>query len=271
MTLNTILKDIHFTSLIPVTKKCITYAADGNTVIRPYKKLYSLERISEARELKNLYLEPVKCYYSMEYKIWEDFGPLCYCIGRSQEEIPLSIIIKRLREYGVGEENYIKRLADVEAAGGYIKQIDIDLLASLNKHELKEHYMVYRASYKEKLHQREEVERLARMEQEKREQEAAEKQEADAIDQAIRQLQAKRTVRNEDINGKSLILLLAKKYGVCIPIRTQGWIKKKLVMVEFSNGDLSYRYRGTSRKDDSKVFINYLNELVLAVNDPTRF
>ena len=270
MTTTTALKDIHFSSLIPITKKCITYAADRDTVIRPYKKLYSLGRISGISDMEALYLEPVKSFYAMEYKIWEDFGPLCYCIGKSQEDITLNTIIKRSREYGIGVENYIKRLADTEAAGGYIKQIDIDMLASLNKHELVEHYMVYRAAYKEKLHQKEEAERLARMELEKREQEAAEKQEADAIDHAVRQLQAKRTVRNEDLNGKSLILLLAKKYGVCIPIRTQGWIKKKLVMVEFSNGAPSYRYRGTSRKDDSKVFINYLNELVLAVNDPTR-
>lgn len=37
------LNEINFEALQPVRKKCITFAKDGNTVVKPYKTLYNFE------------------------------------------------------------------------------------------------------------------------------------------------------------------------------------------------------------------------------------
>lgn len=67
-------------------------------------------------------------------------------------------------------------------------------------------------------------------------------------------------MQNFDIDGKSVILYLMKKYSINIPLRTQGWINKALAYVDWNyNGKITYGYYKSSR--DSKVFWEYLQEL----------
>lgn len=257
------LMDIHFAEMMQVTKKCITYKADGNTVVQPYKKLYSMEQITGIHSLKNLFLEPVANSWWTEYSIWEDFGSVCYCIAKSQEEVPIHLVVKRLLEYGIGKENYKKHLAEAEASESFIRRIDVVLLTMLGEYELAEHYKEYREVYKERMERKEEEERRNLIEKERKEQEEASGREAEILNQAIHDLREKHSVRNVEINGKSLFLLLSKKYGIKIPLRTQGWIKSKLVMVYFEDEKAGYRYK----ESNSKVFMKYLDELMLAINE----
>ncbi len=270
MTINTLLQDINFSNLVPVTKKCITYAADGNTLIRPYKKLYSLWSFCTTdSDIKSIYLEPVKTLYGdTQIKIWEDYGPLCYCIGKSAENISICFLIMQLKKYGIGKEQFINRLSNAEKVNAFIRKEEIEVLTSLGERELAAHYQSYHAAYMDSLQKKEEAERLARLKAEQLAQANAEIKREEIISQAIKNIQQKKPVENVEVDGKSLFLLLAKKYGIYIPIKTQGWIKRKLAMVEFtSEGTPSYRFYGSSQKDNSTVFLNYLLELVDAINN----
>lgn len=58
-----------------------------------------------------------------------------------------------------------------------------------------------------------------------------------------------------------------EKYGIKVPLRTQGWINSKLAMIIFNNGEISYKFYGKSQRDNSTVFIKYLVELENAINE----
>ena len=54
------LKNVNFESLETVRRKCITFAKDGNTIVKPYKTLYNVEQITGKAEHKTLYFEVVE-------------------------------------------------------------------------------------------------------------------------------------------------------------------------------------------------------------------
>lgn len=56
--------------------------------------------------------------------------------------------------------------------------------------------------------------------------------------------------------GSSLVLVLMKRHGVQVPLRTQGWINKALHSIIFNQGEISYQYYSSS--SNSKVFQQYL-------------
>lgn len=72
---------------------------------------------------------------------------------------------------------------------------------------------------------------------------------------------------NGDCMETSMVLMLMRRYGVSVPIRTQGWINEKLVSVTMVNGrcnSLTYmRYKNAST---SQKFFDCMNELVQRVN-----
>ena len=72
--------------------------------------------------------------------------------------------------------------------------------------------------------------------------------------------------KNTEVDGKSVINQLMGKYGIKVPLRTQGWINSKLAMIVFKNGEISYRFYGKSQRDNSTVFRKYLVELKDAID-----
>ena len=73
-------REISFDSLESVRKQCVTFAKDGNTVVKPYKTLYNMEQITHDPAHNNLYVEVVKGKNSWEedsYCLFEDLGKIC--------------------------------------------------------------------------------------------------------------------------------------------------------------------------------------------------
>ena len=72
---------------------------------------------------------------------------------------------------------------------------------------------------------------------------------------------------NGDCAETSIVLMLMRRYGVSVPVRTQGWINEKLVSVTIVNGrcdSLTYkRYKNASA---SQKFFDCMNDLVQRVN-----
>ena len=92
------IKEIAFDTLESVRKKCIKFANDGNTVVKPYKTLYSLGNIAHDAKYKNLYLEVVKgkeSWAETHYQIWEDFQVICINQGWAQGFLDIEEFTKK--------------------------------------------------------------------------------------------------------------------------------------------------------------------------------
>lgn len=104
----------------------------------------------------------------------------------------------------------------------------------------------------------EEAERLAEIE--------AENEQANKVlDTAIEKLLAGKCVDNDDItiDGKEtkVVLALAERYGVKIPLRTRGWITQRLArVVVYADGNVQYWYTG-KKGNTSSVICEYVQRI----------
>lgn len=72
---------------------------------------------------------------------------------------------------------------------------------------------------------------------------------------------------NGDCVETSIVLMLMRRYGVNVPIRTQGWINEKLVSVTIVNERCdSLSYRRFKNAAVSQKFFDCMNDLVRRVN-----
>ena len=258
------IREINFETMESVRKKCITFAKDGNAVIKRYKMLYSLENITHNTLHQNLYLEVIKGkeWEETHYQIWEDFQVICISQGWAQGFYDIKEFSEKIADYPyLSIDGFYKKLEEAERNSWYINKIDIEVCALLGNIDLAKHYSEYRErqiAEKEAKLQAEaaERERRKREEEEKRLSEI-EKNIIDAENKIFHQEELK----NTEVDGKSVINKLMEKYGIKVPLRTQGWINSKLAMIVFNGGNISYKFYGKSQKDNSTVFRKYLVEL----------
>ena len=94
------------------------------------------------------------------------------------------------------------------------------------------------------------------------------------VSEAVRTIRAGGVLRNTEItvyrsrydySVYQLINYLARRYGINIPLRTQGWINKSLVSIEIKDGKMTGG-RMDSRARQSTVIFEYMNKLIAAVN-----
>ena len=73
-----------------------------------------------------------------------------------------------------------------------------------------------------------------------------------------------------DASSCSIVLYLMRKYGIDVPLRTQGWINGKLASATIRNGYCgSVRYWRSKRGRGSEAFYAYMNKLIQAVTQET--
>lgn len=257
------LREVNFETLQSVRKKCITFAKDGNTVVKPYKTLYNLEQITNNPAHKNLYIEVVHGKESWEedsYCMFEDLGGICNKVGWIHKWYTLEKITEQLEKYPYfGKDGLLKQLKEAEENGWYINKVDIEICFILGEVELAKHYVEYR---EKKISERDEKIKVEQAKQEAKEREEKERHLAEienALLNAENAIKTKTTFFNDKIDGNTIVLCLLKKYGVNVPIKTQGWINKALARVFYRDGKISYSYFKTSK--DSAVFYGYLKEL----------
>lgn len=257
------IRNINFDILEAVRKKCITFAKDGNTVVKPYKTLYSVEQITHNTDHHNLYFEVVKGKESWEedsYFLWDDLGNFCIRIDWIPRYWTLEEFTEKLQNWRYfGVDGFFERLKVSEEKGYYINKADIEACAVLGNMGLAEHY----AEYREELIRIQEEKRQAEIaEREAKEREEEEKHNAEVqktVVEAENIIRTQGTLYNEEFEGKTIVLYLFKKYGVNVPIKTQGWVNNALAKVWFRDGKITYSYYKSSR--NSTVFWKYLKEL----------
>ncbi len=253
------IKDINFDELQTVRKRCITFAGDGNTVVRPYKTLYGLEEITNNQAHKTLYIEVKKPKTKWEqsmYFLFNDLGKICVKVSHVNCYTLLNEFIQALNKYSYfGVDGFLKRLREAEKEKLFINKVDIEVCNILGKEELAEHYIEYRKNY------------LMVKEKEKQEKKAKRKTDEEkrierinkTIADAKNALRTGGTLLNEEFEDTTIILCLLKKHGIKVPLRTRGWINRALAKIWYCNEEITYSYYSTSR--DSKVFYRYLKEL----------
>ncbi len=257
------IKDINFDILESVRKKCITFAKDGSTVVKPYKTLYNVGQITHNAEHRNLYFEIVKGKKSWEqdrYFLWDDLGKICVKVDLIREYWTLENFIEALHNYKYfGADGFFKRLKALEENGYHINKEEIEICTILGEIELAKHYAEYR---EERLRRREEKRQEEIAERKAKEREEKEKHNAEVqgtVAGAENTIRTQGTLYNEEFEGKTIVLYLLKKYGINVPIKTQGWVNNALAKVWFQDGEITYSYYTCSK--DSTVFWKYLKEL----------
>lgn len=246
----------------PISKRVITFAKDGNTVIKPYKKLVPLTGIEVDT---NLYLEFFSDNYGLSFNLYDELSDnIIIKIGfniRCSEDKTLKEFQANIYKYPYfGKNGFIKRIMEYFDNGTYINLCEIETLKGISEFELAQKAIDYRAErikIQEQKYAEEDKQRRERYEKEKEERQ---KEIDDQVARCIDAVRNKKEYRNEDlISGERTVVLQAmKEKGIKIPIKTQGWINKALSRICFENGEITYRYY--SKHKDSSVFYKYLVE-----------
>lgn len=263
------IKDFDFTSIHAVRKQCWTYKSDGNTPIKKGKNLYPLETITDCNDLKGFFVEMIKhTYGDSSYIIWNDLGNTCVKYGYFPPCFDMhdtKQIKSKLLPYK-GLEGYKEKLSILKRFHDWINNAEILALADNGEIDAARDYQEYHdrlASEREEKSAKEQEE-AARKEQEKerkRQEEITTK-----LNQATQNIKDRKNFKNELIDGKSIVLCLMDKYGIKVPIKTQGWFNAKLAFVKWIDGEITYSYYKTKGTNGSQTAFKYLRMLENAVN-----
>lgn len=261
------LKNVNFEALETVRRQCITFAKDGNSVVKPYKTLYNVEQITGKEEHKTLYFEVVKGKETWEeasYCLFEDLGTICSKVDWIPCYWTLEEFTEKIGKWEYfGKDGLLKRLKEAEENRWYINLLDIELCVILEEIELAKHYAEYRQNRKKAMAEEEEKKHAEREAKEREEEEKRLAEVQKTIEEAENIIRTQGTLHNEEFEGKTIVLYLFKKYNINVPLKTQGWINNALAKVWFKNGEITYSYYTSSK--NSTVFVKYLKQLEYAI------
>lgn len=249
-------------------KKCIYFGAKDNIIVKN-KKLCCLDELMKNEKYKDLYV----CVNNNKtgISLWSDFGFISWQIISYVDFSMISsldnYLINPIKSYSEFKE-YLK---NIHKGNKYINMLNIEVLKMGGDIELADEYKIYRDNFLKK----KEEERQAQIrEQEIKKEKILEKRKKElnnSILEAENRLLNKQGIDNINIDvyysayeykTTSLVLYLMKKNCIDVPLRTQGWIRKSLLEVNFEvDGRLSYSYIG--RK--SKVIFEYLDLLLASI------
>lgn len=264
------LREFNFNDIGTVRKRCIMYANDGNKVVKHWRNLYPLEIITHHPEFKGFYLEIVNGDYNTDYKFYNDLGKdlILYDWISSWKNIEKEVI-DQLTAYlpYIELEGFKKYLAEGESKNAWINNSHIKALIDCGELELAHHYTEY---HENQLKVREERERK-RHEEYIDHQAEIEKQKQEEITEKVlnaeRNFRDKVDVQNVDCDGVSVILYLMRKYGIKVPLKTQGWLNNTLAFVKWDeNKEIYYSYYKKKGCKGSQSAFKYLRELEASIN-----
>lgn len=260
--MNNILSRIDLNALNAQRKQCITFAKNGNDIVKPFKTLYAVQQVTNCADHDGVFFE----YDHKDdiFYFYADLGVICTKIGSLCTYNTISDFCERYAKCEkLTAERYLENLEKAEKQDLYINNLDIEVCRILGKNELADHYAVYRM---ECLRKREEKRAAAERERAAREEKAAaerEENERNAITNAILTLKNGGDLVNCEFKNTTIVLFLLKMFDIKVPIKTQGWINNALAKIYFHNGKISYCYYNSSR--NSTVFQKYLDQLYSCV------
>lgn len=263
------IKGFDFTNIHAVRKQCWTYKLDGNTPIKKGKNLYPLEVITKCDALKGFFIEVVKYHIGdSTYHVWNDLGNSCVKYGTVPPCLDFGEV-KQMQDELLpykGMDGFRRKLSLLEKRNDWIRLSEIMALADNGNVKLAEHYRDYHDRLKAEI---EEKERVSREEYERQEKERERKRQEEIdtqLDHIAQNIKNKKDFKNELIDGKSIVLILMERYGIKVPIRTQGWFNQKLAYIKWNGEEITYSYYRTKGTNGSLAAFKYLYMLEDAVN-----
>lgn len=253
------LAEINWAAKPTVTSPVWRYASDGNKVVRKNMELIPVSAIGIGGCAD--FAISIDDWEWLNMMLWQKVGvrfiPLPRRIEKNMEYEMLRDMLTNNQYRGL--DGWKKLLDETMEHGAFIKSVWLMPLTA----EERVKYEQYRADYRRKQEERQEAERKAR-EAEAAAEEARERAELDkAVNDAVTRIKNGGTVVNKD---GTLILELASRAGIKVPLRSDGWIREWLHRLDVKDGKVEtvYIYPATKKTKVSDSMWNLLNKIVAA-------
>lgn len=269
------LREIDFSKEFSERKKICYISGRPEKAVTPYVNLYSAAKLTGCDKLEKLYFKPDLdengCNGAVVY---EDYGFVCKQICHVSKFDTLQQIVERLTQYECKTYLGYKNQIEVNMKnGGYVNLCNIRIAELIGEEssyiqKLVDYRLAYIAAQDEKQH------KLKIAEQQANAEFVAQKQsEAQArISEMEREIRNDALIVNSSVevytsrynhSDKRVLLLLMRKYGIDVPLRTQGWINTNLFSfkIDADRNVCGYSYKHSK----STVISKYLQLLISAV------
>lgn len=253
------------------TFRVVTYNADQTKALYKNKPMQlitgSIYRGETVKEEYNDHCDVYAIYDGISVGIW---------IGSVRTDYSIDEVMEQIRRKGMDSlENYMAAIKTRLEKQDHFRYTEIEFIKHIAP-ELENQMWESRKAYAENQHKKR-MEQAAQREAEDQAFIAAQNAEAEqTVNKAMEILRNGGKLENKTVtfyesiyehSSYSIVNYLMRKYGVNVPIRTQGWINEKLVSAKIENGKCEHlQYYKAKGAQCSQKFFDCMNELLAKVN-----
>lgn len=253
------------------TFRVITYNADQTKALYKNKSMQlitdNIYRGETIKEEYNDHCDVYAIYDGIAVGIW---------IGSIRTDYSVDEVMEHIRRKGMDSlENYMATIKTRLEKQDHFRFTEIEFIKHIAP-ELENQMWESRKAYAENQHKKR-MEQAAQREAEDRAFIAAQNAKAEqTVSKAMEILRNGGKLDNDTVifyesryehSSYSIVNYLMRKYGVNVPIRTQGWINEKLVSAKIENGKCeNLQYYKAKGAQCSQKFFDCMNELLAKVN-----
>lgn len=268
------LKNIDLSGIETKRIRATGYKSDHNTPCKHFFDACPLDLVLSDEAYKGLYIalkekayqDGGNDYNGGYYMTFNDIGDNVYIefLGFMGNED-----IERMREKlnsmqaYIGRSGFLSYCAALSARGWFVKNPELMTLDMIGEVELVKKYRIEKAAIIEKKEQEDRERREQYRKEQEEKQRRIEEEKRAALEAAAEKIRNRQTTDND--NG--IILDLMRKYGVDVPLRTQGWILDCLVCVTFDGDTVNYRYYKRKNGRGSQKVFDCIRDLVKAIDE----
>lgn len=251
--------------------RVVTYNADQTKALYKNKQMQlitgSIYRGETIKEEYNDHCDVYACYAEIPVGIW---------IGSVHVDYSIEEVMAQIKRKGMETlENYMAAIKYRLEKQDHFRFTEIEFIKHIAP-ELENQLWESRKAFAENQHKKR-MEQAAQREAEDQAFVAEQNTEAEQIvNKALDILRNGGKLENQTVtfyesrynsSSYSIVNYLMRKYGVNVPIRTQGWINEKLVSAKIEDGKCEHlQYYRAKGAQCSQKFFDCMNELITKVN-----
>lgn len=251
--------------------RVVTYNADQTKVLYKNKQMQlitgSIYRGETIKEEYNDHCDVYACYAGIPVGIW---------IGSVHVDYSIEEVMVQIKRRGMETlENYMAAIKYRLEKQDHFRFTEVEFIKHIAP-ELENQMWESRKAFAENQHKKR-MEQAAQREAEDQAFVAEQNAEAEQIvNKALDILRNGGKLENQTVifyesrynsSSYSIVNYLMRKYGVNVPIRTQGWINEKLVSAKIEDGKCEHlQYYRAKGAQCSQKFFDCMNELIAKVN-----
>ena len=253
------------------TFRVVTYNADQTKALYKNKSMQlitgSIYRGETIKEEYNDHCDVYACYAGIPVGIW---------IGSVRTDYSVEEVMEQIRRKGMDSlENYMAAIKYRLGKQDHFRFTEVEFIKHIAP-ELENQMWESRKAFAENQHKKR-MEQAAQREAEDQAFIAAQNAKAEQIvNKTMEILRNGGKLENQTVtfyesryehSSYSIVNYLMRKYGVNVPIRTQGWINEKLVSAKIEDGKCEHlQYYKAKGAQCSQKFFDCMNELLAKVN-----